>query len=115
MRHVAALLAPALWLLGASAHAQERVPFDYRCDAAAAATTPLALPADGWRRAESGVLPLAAGSPCWLRIDVARFAPRILGVGRFSQKDMEVAVFSRDGRPLASARRVGNSIRLSLE
>jgi len=102
-----ALVALALWVLGASAHAQEPVPFDYRCDAAAAAATPAALPADGWRRAESGVLPLAAGSPCWLRIDVARFAPRILGVGRFSQKDMEVAVFSRDGRLLASGRYAG--------
>jgi len=107
VRHVAALLAPALWLLGASAHAQERVPFDYRCDAAAAATTPPALPADGWQRAENGLLPLAAGSPCWLRIDVASLAPRVLGVGRYSQKSMEVAVFSRDGRPLASGRYAG--------
>jgi len=107
MRYGAALLALALWLLGANAHAQERVPFDYRCDAAAAATTPLALPADGWQRAENGLLPLAAGSPCWLRIDVASLAPRVLGVGRYSQKSMEVAVFSRDGRPLASGRYAG--------
>ncbi len=90
-----------------SAHAQAPVPFDYRCDAAAAATTPAALPADGWQRAEDGVLPRAAGSPCWLRIDVARFAPRTLSVGRISQKNMEVAVFSRDGRSLASARYAG--------
>ena len=107
VRHGAALLALALWLLGASAHAQERVPFDYRCDAAAAATTPAALPADGWQRAEDGLLPRAAGSPCWLRIDVAPFAPRVLGVGRYAQKSMEVAVFSRDGRPLASGRYAG--------
>ncbi len=108
MKRSAALVALALWLLVGSAHAQEPVPFDYRCDAAAAATTPAALPADGWQRAEDGELPRAAGSPCWLRIDVARFAPRILGVGRFSQKNMEVAVFSRDGRPLASASRAGS-------
>ena len=102
-----ALVALALWLLGASVQAREPVPFDYRCDAAAVATTPAALPADGWHRAEDGVLPVAAGSPCWLRIDVAPFAPRVLGVGRYSQKALEVAVFSRDGRPLASARYVG--------
>src|SRR5207344_588598 len=102
----------ALWLMVGSAHAQEPVPFDYRCDAAAAAATPAALPADGWKRAEDGLLPLAAGSPCWLRIDVARLAPRVLAVGRFSQKDMEVAVFSRDGRPLASARYTGKRDRV---
>ena len=79
MKRSAALAALALWLLVGSAHAQEPVPFDYRCDAAAAATTPAALPADGWQRAEDGLLPRAAGSPCWLRIDVAPFAPRILG------------------------------------
>ncbi len=59
-----------LSVLVGSVHAQEPVPFDYRCDAAAAATTPAGLPADGWQRAEGGVLPRAAGSPCWLRIDV---------------------------------------------
>ncbi|HEY6136122.1 MAG TPA: ATP-binding protein [Rubrivivax sp.] len=104
MRRCVALMALALSLLAGSANAQAPVPFDYRCDAAASVTTPAALPADGWQRAEDGVLPRAVGSPCWLRIDVAPFAPRILGMGRFSQKDMEVAVFSRDGRPLASAR-----------
>ncbi len=107
MKWVAALAAVVLSVLVGSVHAQEPVPFDYRCDAAAAATTPAGLPADGWQRAEGGVLPRAAGSPCWLRIDVAPFAPRIMGVGRFSQKGMEVAVFSRDGRPLASARYAG--------
>jgi signal transduction histidine kinase/ActR/RegA family two-component response regulator len=101
----AALAVWALWLFASSAHAQERVPFDYRCDAAAAATTPAGLPADGWQRAADGLLPRAAGSPCWLRVDIARFAPRTLGVGWYSQKDMKVAVFSRDGRPLASALR----------
>jgi signal transduction histidine kinase/ActR/RegA family two-component response regulator len=107
MKHILALAALAVvaWLTPSSpAHAQQPVPFDYRCDAAAAATTPAGLPADGCQRAEDGKLPRAAGNPCWLRIDVAPFAPRILGVGRFSQKAMEVAVFSRDGRPLASAR-----------
>jgi signal transduction histidine kinase/ActR/RegA family two-component response regulator len=104
----AAFAALALWALAQCAHAQEPVPFDYRCDAAAAAAaTPAALPADGWQRAEDGELPRAAGSPCWLRFDVARLAPRVLSVGPFSQKNMEVAVFSRDGRRLASARRAG--------
>ena len=82
MKRSVALVALALWALVGSAHAQEPVPFDYRCDAAAAATTPAALPADGWQRAEDGELPRAAGSPCWLRIDVARFAPRILSAGQ---------------------------------
>jgi signal transduction histidine kinase/ActR/RegA family two-component response regulator len=105
MKWRAALAVLALCLFASSAHAQERVPFDYLCDAAAAATTPAGLPVNGWQRAADGVLPRAAGSPCWLRIDVARFAPRTLGVGRYSQKDMKVDVFSRDGRPLASALR----------
>jgi signal transduction histidine kinase/ActR/RegA family two-component response regulator len=103
----AALAALALWLLAACAHAQEPVPFDYRCDAAAAPTTPAALPADGWQRAEDGVLPRAAGSPCWLRIDIAPLAPRVLSAAPDFLKPMEVAVFSRDGRPLASASRAG--------
>ena len=107
MRRGAALAALVLWALVGRAQAQEPVPFDYRCDAAAAATTPAALPADGWQRAADGVLPRAAGSPCWLRIDVAPFAPRVLSVGRLSQKNMEVAVFSPDGRSLASARYAG--------
>jgi signal transduction histidine kinase/ActR/RegA family two-component response regulator len=103
----AALAALALWLLAGSAHAQAPVPFDYRCDAAAVAATPAALPADGWQRAEDGVLPRAAGSPCWLRVDIAPLAPRVLSVAPDFQKPMEVAVFSRDGRPLASASRAG--------
>jgi len=102
-----ALAALALWVLVGSARAQEPVAFDYRCDATAAATTPAGLPADGWQRAEDGRLPRVAGSPCWLRIDVARLAPRVLSMGPFSQKPMEVAVFSSDGRPLASASRAG--------
>ncbi|MDZ7591370.1 MAG: ATP-binding protein [Rubrivivax sp.] len=104
VRHFAAL---ALWLMVSSVQAQQPVPFDYRCDAAAAAATPNALPADGWQRAEDGLLPRAAGSPCWMRVDVAGLAPRVLSVGPYSQKPMEVAVFSRDGRPLASANRAG--------
>ena len=109
VRRSVALAALMLLLLGVgSAHAQVRVPFDYRCDAAATATQPAALPADGWQRAEDGLLPRAAGSPCWLRIDLAPFTPRTLSVGSFSQKNMEVAAFSRDGRPLASASRAGS-------
>ena len=104
----AALVALALWgCWWGSAHAQQPVAFDYRCDAAAAVATPEALPADGWQGAEKGLLPRAAGGPCWLRIDVAGLAPRVLSVGPFSQQNMEVAVFSRDGRRLASARRAG--------
>ena len=102
----AALASLALWLLVGSARAQEPVPFDYRCDAAAAATTPATLPADGWQRAEDGELPRAAGSPCWLRIDVARFAPRILKATS-ARQSVQVAVYSRDGRPLAAARHNG--------
>jgi signal transduction histidine kinase/DNA-binding response OmpR family regulator len=109
-RRAVALMTVALaaWLPTGSSHAQEPVAFDYRCDAVATAATPAGLPADGWHRAEDGRLPHAAGSPCWLRIDVARFAPRTLSVGSFSQKNMHVAVFSRDGRPLASASRAGS-------
>ncbi|WP_298830545.1 ATP-binding protein [uncultured Piscinibacter sp.] len=106
MKRRSTLAALALWLLTACAHAQEPVPFDYRCDAAAAATSPAGLPADGWQRAEDGLLPRTAGSPCWLRIDIARFAPRILsasGTGAI----MTVAAFSRDGRPLAAASYIG--------
>ena len=91
---------------------QEPVPFDYRCGAAAAATTPAALPADGWQRAEDGELPRAAGRPCWLRIDVARFAPRILSV-LGSRHTMEVAVYSHDGRRLAAASHAGPASRSS--
>ncbi len=107
MKCGAAFAALALWLLVGSAHAQEPVPFDYRCDAAAAATTPAALPADGWQRAEGGELPRGAGSPCWLRVNIARLAPRVMSMGPFYQKPMELTVFSRDGRPLASASRAG--------
>jgi signal transduction histidine kinase/ActR/RegA family two-component response regulator len=102
-----ALWAAALWAVAGRADAQQPVSFDYRCDAAAATATPDALPADGWQRAEDGVLPGDAGSPCWLRVDVARFAPRTLSVGPYYQQNMDVSVFSRDGRPLASARRDG--------
>ena len=108
MKRGAVLAALALWALVGSAHAQERVPFDYRCDAAAAATTPAGLPADGWQHAEDGELPREAGSPCWLRIDVARFAPRTLSVTGSRWTPVEAAVFSRDGRPLAAARDAGS-------
>jgi signal transduction histidine kinase/ActR/RegA family two-component response regulator len=108
MRRSVVLLSLVLWaLLAGSVHAQEPVAFDYRCDATATATTPAALPADGWQRAEDGVLPRAAGSLCWLRIDIAPLAPRVLSVGPDFQTPMAVAVFSRDGRPLATASRAG--------
>jgi signal transduction histidine kinase/ActR/RegA family two-component response regulator len=103
MRGTALAVVATLWALTQSVHAQQPVAFDYRCDAAAATATPDALPADGWQRADNGVLPRAAGSPCWLRVDVARLAPRTLSVGPYYQQNMEVTVFSRDGRPLASA------------
>ncbi len=106
MRHLMAIAALALALVAGPVRAQQPVPFDYRCDAAAAATTPGALPADGWQRAEDGVLSRAAGSPCWLRIDVARLAPRTLRASSAGYS-MEVAVFTHDGRPLAAARLVG--------
>jgi hypothetical protein len=48
MKHLLAVAALALWVLVANAQAQMPVAFDYRCDAAAATTTPAALPADGW-------------------------------------------------------------------
>jgi signal transduction histidine kinase/ActR/RegA family two-component response regulator len=102
-----ALAASAFWSLAASAQAQEPVPFDYRCDAAAAAMTPAALPADGWQRAVDRVLPRAAGNPCWLRVDLAHIGQRTLALGPYAQKDMDVAVFSRDARPLASGRYAG--------
>jgi signal transduction histidine kinase/ActR/RegA family two-component response regulator len=95
-----------LWLLAGSAHAQEPVPFDYLCGAAAAPATPARLPTDSWQRAEDGELPRAAGDPCWLRVDVARFAPRTLRATS-ARQTMEVAVYSHDGRPLAAARHAG--------
>ena len=45
-----AFVSLSLWALAQYAHAQEPLPFDYRCDAAAA-TTPAGLPSDGWQRA----------------------------------------------------------------
>ena len=81
MKRGVALVALVLWTLAQCSHAQEPVHFDYRCDVGAAATTPATLPADGWQRAEDGLLPRAAGNACWLRIDVAPFAPRILAAG----------------------------------
>ncbi len=66
MRRSVALAILALWVLVGSAHAQEPVPFDYRCDAAAAATTPAALPADGWYRVATAALAgwkLASAAP----------------------------------------------------
>lgn len=106
MKWVAALAAVALSVLVGSARSQEPVPFDYRCDAAAAATMPAALPADGWQRANDGQLPGAFGNPCWLRIDVARFSPRILRATS-ARQTMEIAMYSHDGRPLAAARHAG--------
>jgi signal transduction histidine kinase/ActR/RegA family two-component response regulator len=103
---VVALVALALWLLVGSVHAQEPVPFDYRCDAAASVTTPAGLPADGWQRADDGRLPRAASSVCWLRVDVARLAPRTLSASSAGY-NMEVAVFTHDARPLAAARLAG--------
>ena len=108
MKRGVALVAVVLWALAQCAHAQEPVPFDYNCGAAAAATTPAALPADGWQRAEDGELPRAAGRPCWLRIDIAHFAPRVLSV-LGSRHSVEVAVYSHDGRRLAAASHAGPS------
>ena len=105
MKRGVALAALALWVLLGSAQAQEPVAFDYRCDAVAAQTTPAGLPADGWQRAEDGKLPRAAASPCLLRIDVGRLAPRTLGA--ISAGQMEVIVYSRAGRALAAATKVG--------
>ena len=68
-------VALALWVCGGSAHAQEPVPFDYAADAAAAATPAALLATAG--SAPRTARPGTAGSPRWLRIDVAPFAPRI--------------------------------------
>ena len=106
MKGGVAIASLVLWALAQCAHAQEAIPFDYRCDAAAAATTPAGLPADGWQRAEDGELARAAGSPCWLRIDVARFAPRILKATS-ARQTVEVAVYSHDGRLLAAGSHAG--------
>jgi signal transduction histidine kinase/ActR/RegA family two-component response regulator len=109
MKHILALAALALvaWLTPLSpAHAQQPVPFDYRCDAAATATTLDRLPVEGWQRAEDGKLPRGAGSPCWLRVDVARLAPRTLSASSAGYA-VEVAVFTHDGRPLGTARLAG--------
>ena len=54
-------------------------------------------PADGWQRAEDGVLPRAAGSPCWLRIDASRLAPRVLEIGGAAGRK-DVAVFDAAGQ-----------------
>jgi hypothetical protein len=105
VKRSAALAALALWLLVGSAHAQEPVPFDYRCDAAAAAaTTPAALPEEGWRKASAEVIPLASHAPpCWLRVASASLAGRTLRI-KPANTPMAVTVYSQTGQVLASVR-----------
>ena len=104
MRRVVRWVVGALLALAGLAQAQTvPIAFDARCDEAA--TTPAALPEGAWRAVATGDLP-SSKSPCWLRIDLATLAPRVLQI-RGSLYDKDVAVFSRDGRPLASGRDFG--------
>ncbi len=75
--------------------------FDYRCGVEPAAEV-LALPADGWTAAAAGLLPPAAGNPCWLRVPRAppdREALSITGEGGFKR----IVLFDAEGRELARA------------
>jgi signal transduction histidine kinase/ActR/RegA family two-component response regulator len=99
------LAAAGLAVLSASAHAQQPVAFDYRCSADAP-TTPVDLGAGDWQRADDGRLPRQDGQTCWLRIDLARFAPQVLRL-RGDRYAKDVVVFAQDGRRLAAARDFG--------
>jgi len=68
-----ALAALALWVLVGSARAQE--PWPSTTAATHGCRDDTRRPAcRRLQRAEDGLLPRVAGSPCWLRIDVARLA-----------------------------------------
>ncbi len=84
-----------------SAYAQQRVSFDYLCGPTVAAATPSGLPTTGWQRADDGQLLPAAGNPCWLRVDVARFMPQVLAV--YGPRDTDLVVYAADGKQLAAA------------
>ncbi len=104
MRQLAQFAASALLTLAGLVQAQPvPVAFDYLCGDEAA--TPSELPAGGWKAAATGKLP-ASTSQCWLRIDLAPLEPRVLQISG-SRYDKDIAVFSRDGRLLASARDFG--------
>ena len=105
MRRLAQFVAGALLALALTSLARAQpagVAFDYRCVDAAA---PAELPAGGWQSAVAGNLPPST-RPCWLRIDLAALAPRVLQIIG-SRYDKDVAVFSPDGRVLATARDFG--------
>jgi signal transduction histidine kinase/ActR/RegA family two-component response regulator len=97
------LAALALLVPGATVQAAA-VPFEYRCDAAAAAASvPAALPAEGWQKASEEEIPLASHAPpCWLRVAPAAFAGRTLRLRPGNTP--AVTVYSQTGQVLASVR-----------
>ena len=76
------------------------LPVDYLCGQELSFAQ--GMPSDGWARAEKGVLPGKLGSPCWLRIDASRLAPKVLEIGG-APGHKNVAVFDASGKPLATA------------
>jgi len=100
----AALL--SLLAVSAPAAALQPVAFDYHCAIEAPLTVPTALPPDAWQRAGDSRLPRDYGETCWLRIDVAAFAPRVLRASG-DRYGKDITIFAADGRQLAAARDFG--------
>ena len=97
------LAALALLVPGAAAQAAV-LDFEYRCDAAAAAATvPAALPADGWQKGSEDDIPLPLLAPCWLRVTPAALAGRTLRI-KPANTPMAITVYSKTGQVLASVR-----------
>jgi signal transduction histidine kinase/CheY-like chemotaxis protein len=97
------------WLAGlglavaaGAVQADEALPFDYVCGAAASGAV-AAVPAEAWAPATEGRLRGRAGNPCWVRLDrTAISAGRVLRLrGALGHK--EVAVYDAQGRRLADA------------
>ena len=101
MKAIRALVAGLGWTVAAVAQAAEPLPFDYHCGPeVAAAPHP---PAQGWRHADDGTLPLDPTAPhCWLRVDLTRLGSKVLRIsGAGGEK--EVTAYAADGRVVASA------------
>ncbi|MEO7761936.1 MAG: ATP-binding protein [Casimicrobiaceae bacterium] len=97
-------LGPHAYAQGQSAAEPQALPFTYRCGAEL--TFEQALIAEGWTAARGGLLPREAGNPCWLRIDVAHLAPRVLSM-RGAGGEKAVTLYDSRGGKLAAARDLG--------
>ncbi len=82
----------------------EPLAVDYRCGGEIVLAD--GAPADGWAHAAGGRLPARAGTPCWVRIDVSRLAPRVLEVGGADGYE-GVALYDAHGEALAKVHDFG--------